>query len=91
MDDLLCDGNETEIADCRFGGWGNNDCETSEAAGVICLTEGEQKSKKKPATPTKRRKYRIKDTFDVDVRISGGRNKYEGQVEVGRLFITRDS
>lgn len=81
MDDIFCDGNETEIADCRFGGWGNNDCEASEAAGVICLAN-EEKSVKKSTKPKKKHKYRIKDSFDMDVRLAGGRNKFEGQVEV---------
>lgn len=81
MDDIFCGGNETEIADCRFGGWGNNDCEASEAAGVICLTDDE-KTIQKQTKPKKKRKYRIKDTFDMDVRLSGGRNNFEGQVEV---------
>lgn len=37
MDDVFCEGNETEIANCRFGGWGNDDCEASEAAGTYIL------------------------------------------------------
>jgi lysyl oxidase-like protein 2/3/4 len=36
MDNVLCDGTESELAQCRFDGWGKTDCEGGEAAGVIC-------------------------------------------------------
>lgn len=36
MDNLYCDGTEDELTSCRFDGWGQNDCDHSEAAGVIC-------------------------------------------------------
>ncbi|XP_021378643.1 deleted in malignant brain tumors 1 protein-like [Mizuhopecten yessoensis] len=36
MDSLRCTGNETDIADCQFDGWGKNDCSHSEDAGVQC-------------------------------------------------------
>lgn len=81
MDDVFCDGNETELADCRFGGWSNSDCEASEAAGVICAT-GDERPKKKLIKHKKKRKYRFKDANEMDVRLSGGRNGLEGQVEV---------
>lgn len=37
MDNVFCSGSEKELADCRFDGWGNSDCNDTEAAGVICL------------------------------------------------------
>ena len=36
MDDLYCNGEEKQLAQCLFRGWGLNDCRPSEAAGVIC-------------------------------------------------------
>lgn len=86
MDDVFCDGNETEIANCRFGGWGDNDCEASEAAGVTCVTAESEESKntnsaKLPDTRI-RRKYKFGKKYDMDIRLAGGRNKNEGQVEV---------
>lgn len=36
MDNLYCNGTETELEACRFDGWGRNDCAPTEAAGVEC-------------------------------------------------------
>lgn len=36
MDNTQCGGQEEEIAVCRFDSWGENDCDPSEAAGVVC-------------------------------------------------------
>ena len=36
MDNIYCVGGEKNLTDCRFDGWGINDCQESEAAGVIC-------------------------------------------------------
>ncbi|XP_069970434.1 antigen WC1.1 [Penaeus vannamei] len=41
MDDLNCHGNEESLADCDFAGWGEHDCQTSEAAGVQCFKPGD--------------------------------------------------
>lgn len=81
MDNIHCDGNETEIQYCRFDGWGKNDCDSSEAAGVVCTgheagpVEMKAKSKKAPKLSFSRK-------YDIEYRLVGGKNKYEGQVEV---------
>lgn len=36
MDNVYCAGSEQEITSCRFDGWGTNDCDITETAGVIC-------------------------------------------------------
>lgn len=36
MDNLYCTGNETELFHCPFDGWAKHDCNTNEAAGVVC-------------------------------------------------------
>lgn len=52
MDNVFCDGNEDDLIHCRFDGWGNNDCTSAEAAGVICedKSDDEAKDEKKAET-----------------------------------------
>lgn len=81
MDNIQCDSNETEIQDCRFDGWGKNDCESSEAAGVICKGY-ESDSMKTNVQIKKMPKQLLSRKHDIELRLRGGRNKYEGQIEV---------
>lgn len=41
MDNLLCDGKEKTLSQCRFDGWGKSDCTESEGAGVVCESDEE--------------------------------------------------
>ena len=36
LDDVHCFGDETNIAECRHGGWGSHDCGHSQDVGVVC-------------------------------------------------------
>jgi len=36
LDDLHCNGKETDISECPSNGWFTNDCTHSEDAGVSC-------------------------------------------------------
>lgn len=61
IDNIRCGGQEHELSECRFDSWGENDCDPSEAAGVMC----DSSNAKKPKTDTpkiakKVQKHRIK-------------------------------
>ena len=40
LDNVLCDGSESNLASCRHNGYFNEDCGHGEDAGVICKGEG---------------------------------------------------
>lgn len=87
MDDIQCAGNETEISDCRFEGWGKSDCDASEAAGVVCIdTENSKNSTKIKALAKEAKKTLLNKDNEIELRLTGGRNKREGKVEVGKLL-----
>jgi Scavenger receptor cysteine-rich domain len=52
MDNLHCNGDEKNLSTCRFDGWGISDCESSEAAGVVCLPN-ESETTPPPTKPPK--------------------------------------
>ncbi|XP_064631016.1 lysyl oxidase homolog 2-like [Lineus longissimus] len=39
MDNVECKGDEEHVKDCRFNGWGQHNCDATEAAGVVCKKE----------------------------------------------------
>lgn len=82
MDNVYCDGTEEELAKCRFDGWAVSDCESSEAAGVICAHKEQEEETARPKG--KQQKSRIKDVHQqgVAIRLAGGRVHTEGRVEV---------
>lgn len=84
MDNTLCDGSESELMYCRFDGWGHNDCEFSEAAGVICNNKNNSISQaaKIVALKQNRKKVKIHPKRRMEIRLSGGRIHTEGRVEV---------
>lgn len=82
MDNLFCTGKEKELADCRFDGWGQSDCESSEAAGVVCHVEKEALVTKASEVKVKASKFSYKAKESMKVRLVGGRVPEEGRVEV---------
>lgn len=90
MDNVLCDGNESELTNCRFDGWGHHDCDISEAAGVICQIEQEPEQPK-PKVLLKKYKHHLHKHHKMEVRLNGGRTSNEGRVEVSliKLYICK--
>lgn len=41
LDELDCDGSESDVLDCRFDPWTKHDCSAKEWAGVVCKTKEE--------------------------------------------------
>ncbi|RLU20408.1 hypothetical protein DMN91_007018 [Ooceraea biroi] len=84
MDNVYCDGSEDELTRCRFDGWGVSDCSSNEAAGVICTRNEEAKASSATVPEEKPPKVKIKDTYQqgIALRLSGGRIRSEGQVEI---------
>ncbi|CAL1291576.1 unnamed protein product [Larinioides sclopetarius] len=84
MDNLYCEGHEKRLQNCRFDGWGVNDCSSSEAAGVVCESKNATKFQslisKTPATV--RPKLELHKEKNIEVRLMGGRYPTEGRVEV---------
>ncbi|KAJ4451007.1 hypothetical protein ANN_02443 [Periplaneta americana] len=73
MDNLYCSGDEKDLSHCRFDGWGANDCTSSEAAGVICLSS-ETTTTEEPTTtatpPKKNPLVRIKNCAAYESELS---------------------
>ena len=42
LDNVACTGNESSISQCSHRGWGNDDCDHDEDAGVRCSLTGWQ-------------------------------------------------
>jgi lysyl oxidase-like protein 2/3/4 len=85
MDNLFCTGREEEISQCRFDGWGQSDCDDTEAAGVICnveKSEDEEAQEKLAKIKEKPSKYLYKSHDEMTFHLVGGRLPSEGRVEV---------
>jgi len=81
MDNLYCYGTEDRLDECRFDGWGKNDCERVEAAGVKC--EQHPPSTTTSTTTTAMPKLPMASVSkDMDVRLAGGRTAAEGRLEM---------
>uniref|UniRef100_A0A1A9X3F4 protein-lysine 6-oxidase n=1 Tax=Glossina brevipalpis TaxID=37001 RepID=A0A1A9X3F4_9MUSC len=82
MDNLFCEGHEKELTDCHFDGWGVNDCEPTEAAGVICQPPGGVESLPDIKPEYYEPKSPIHYSQRMEVRLRGGRVPNEGRIEV---------
>jgi len=50
LDNVLCEGNESELINCRHDGWGAHDCTEEETAGVICARQNVEELLSTPST-----------------------------------------
>lgn len=76
---MFCDGTEQSLSKCRFDHWGNYNCDSGEAAGVICIDE---ERKKKPYDYQSKKSI-INDSYKfVKLRLANGQNRNEGRVEI---------
>nr|XP_040218538.2 lysyl oxidase homolog 3A-like [Anopheles coluzzii] len=82
MDNLWCGGKEAELTDCRFDGWGANDCESGEAAGVICKQHDTDATTTSKPVPVELKVPKERFGQRLELRLVGGRVEGEGRVEV---------
>lgn len=83
MDNLYCTGRESEITQCRFDGWGQSDCDDTEAAGVIChVPKADEEAHETTKVPVKPDKHFYKSSDEMTFKLVGGRVPNEGRVEV---------
>lgn len=82
MDDIVCEGDEKSLTECVFSGWGSSDCESNEAAGVICNDKIKNSIPVKIEEEEKIKIHEVVDVRTVSLRLVGGRSSSEGRVEV---------
>lgn len=52
LDEVKCEGGESNLLDCSHGKWGEHDCSHSEDVGIRCEREGYNNELPEPAPAT---------------------------------------
>lgn len=94
MDNVICDGTETELGLCRFDGWATSDCDSSEAAGVVCrqhhatavaaVTPRPTVQPKTPVTPAPKRRLHHHQYHHASRQRQHGKHRPEFRLTGGR-------
>jgi deleted-in-malignant-brain-tumors protein 1 len=60
LDDVRCQGNETDIGECAHSVWGNHDCNYRNQAGVVCTPHNSTNGKMSKKIIIKQKRKRNK-------------------------------
>ncbi|XP_033752445.1 deleted in malignant brain tumors 1 protein-like isoform X2 [Pecten maximus] len=66
LDEVACTGEETSLMECSHSGWGTHNCDHSEDAGAVCLTEP----------------FMEATASNIQIGLLGGSNENEGVVQL---------